>query len=397
MRDNKTPEAVSSFRQRCYDCYRPVDCCFCDRIPRISNRTHVLILQHVRERFHAFNTARIVRHALTNCTLIADRIRTLATADLPIQARTGVLYPSDDAVPLAAIPGGRGLDQLIVLDGTWHHAKTMMRDIPVLQTLPRYRLSPTDPSRYRLRREPDAQALSTVEATVAALQDLEPDTPDLVKLLNAFDHMIDTQLRHPMQHVRWRRDKPSRRPSVNIPAVLLGDLRHVVVAYGESAEGQHRRLSGPSTPVYWVAERLNTGERFSAAIQPPQMLTNSFLEHLNLPRSHFDAAIPKHTFQQQWNNFLRADDVLTVYNKSTSNLILPCTERRVRCINLKSVHLTTTKRCSTLDQLLEALKIQKTESSFPGRAGERLANAVALISHLNGLRTSTAARKADKQ
>jgi len=46
--------------------------CFCESIPRIDNRTNILILQHVGERFHPFNTARIVQKTLSRCHLIAD-------------------------------------------------------------------------------------------------------------------------------------------------------------------------------------------------------------------------------------------------------------------------------------------------------------------------------------
>src|SRR5262249_38636030 len=43
-------------KSRCYGCFRPQNDCFCAEIPTIDNKTHVLILQHMRERFHPFNT-----------------------------------------------------------------------------------------------------------------------------------------------------------------------------------------------------------------------------------------------------------------------------------------------------------------------------------------------------
>ncbi len=67
-------------RERCYQCFRPLSLCFCDAIPRIENRTDVLILQHVGERFHPFNTARIVQKALRHCRLIADHNQRLGTS-----------------------------------------------------------------------------------------------------------------------------------------------------------------------------------------------------------------------------------------------------------------------------------------------------------------------------
>jgi DTW domain-containing protein YfiP len=166
-------------------CYRPQSICFCHAIPSIANRTNILILQHVKERFHAFNTARIVRHALQNSTLIVDQTKALASASLPFLESTGVLYPGEDAKVLSTVPPDERPQQLVILDGTWHHAKTFMRQIPALQDLPRYCLNPTSPSNYRIRKEPTETALSTLEATVEALRTLESATAGLDALVAA--------------------------------------------------------------------------------------------------------------------------------------------------------------------------------------------------------------------
>ena len=99
----QTTQPDNKIRERCYECYRPVSLCFCEAIPHIDNRTNVLILQHMGERFHAFNTARIVRKALRNCHLIADHIDRLVTRQLPIQANAGLLYPDADAPALTEL------------------------------------------------------------------------------------------------------------------------------------------------------------------------------------------------------------------------------------------------------------------------------------------------------
>ena len=84
------------------------------------------------------------------------------------------------------MPEGQRPRQLVIIDGTWHHAKTIVRDMPALHYVPRYRIAPDEPSRYRIRREPSAMFLSTVEATVAALRVLEPQTRGLDQQLGAF-------------------------------------------------------------------------------------------------------------------------------------------------------------------------------------------------------------------
>jgi DTW domain-containing protein YfiP len=129
--------AVEDVRDRCYSCFRPRGVCFCGTIPRIDNKTEVLILQHVRERFHPFNTARIVREALTNSRLLSDHTPRLA-AGLRLKLRAGLLYPGPGATLLADLPADQRPDQLVVLDGTWHHTKTLLRDIPALGRLALY-------------------------------------------------------------------------------------------------------------------------------------------------------------------------------------------------------------------------------------------------------------------
>lgn len=174
--------------------------CFCAEIPRIENRTPILVLQHRRERRHRFNTVRITARALQNCQVLIGYTSEFAQSRLPIKPGAGLLYPGadsqllDDAKDHGAI---RLPTQLVILDGTWHHTKTFVRDIAQIRELPRYRLNPPAPSRYRIREEPNRQSLSTLEATAAALQILEPDTEGIAQLVRAFDCMVESQLANP--------------------------------------------------------------------------------------------------------------------------------------------------------------------------------------------------------
>ncbi len=144
-------------------------------IPIVDNRTPVLILQHRRERFHSFNTARIVRQSLQRFESLVDHHPELDKrfGDFRLSPRAGLLYPGDDAVLLPE-------------------------------------LSPASPGRYRIRREPKQFALSTVEATVAALSILGSETKNLESLAEAFHRIIDDQLSH--KSCDWRRNE-RRRPT----------------------------------------------------------------------------------------------------------------------------------------------------------------------------------------
>src|SRR5204863_6288174 len=85
----------------------------------------------------------------------------------------------------------RGLEGIVVIDGTWSQAKTLWWRNPWLLKLHRLVLNPARPARLgRLRREPRREALSTLEAAALALRHLEtgPETADA--LLAALGRMI---------------------------------------------------------------------------------------------------------------------------------------------------------------------------------------------------------------
>jgi DTW domain-containing protein YfiP len=367
---------------RCYGCFRPQETCHCAAIPTIDNQTDVLILQHARERFHPFNTARLVHKALTRSTLLIDHTPGFATG-LPLKPGAGLLYPGPEAMPISQLRRDERPEQLVILDGTWHHAKTMLRDTPALRALPRYRLDPDAPSRFRIRREPTATALSTVEAVVAALRVLEPETAGLEQLLAAFLLMIDRQVTHPKSVSGGRQNRRRIRNCGNIPRVILGDLENVVVAYGESSPGERGSKQSARLPVCWVAERLATGESFGCVVQPEFPLTQSFLDHWELTSQDFSNALSFEELQTAWAAFERPTDTFVVYNQGAARLLDCIRSAAAPCLLLKGIGADPGRRYATLDELLTAEGIVVAPPRQRGRAGKRLANAVALVRHFN--------------
>jgi hypothetical protein len=344
----------------------------------------VLILQHRRERFHPFNTARIVHKALRNSRLLVDHTRNLV-GRFQLKRRAALLYPGSGAQLVTDISPELRPEQLVVLDGTWHQAKTLLREIPVLHSLPRYQLAPTRPSRYRIRREPNAMALSTVEAAVAALRILEPETSGLDELLTTFDAMIDGQLAHPKSPKGSRFLKRTNRTFKNIPLALVGDLSNVVVAYGESAAGVRDCKSPVGPPIYWIAKRLGTRETFSCLIAPPRPLDDVFLEHLELTRDDFGAAVSLEEAKLRWSKFQRANDKVTMFHPGSARLFSLLGEAGKPCLVLKSVDLEPNLTEPELEEFLVEQCVPTESVEHIGRAGKRLANAIAFVRYLNAL------------
>ncbi len=356
--------------------------CFCEAIPRIDNRTDVLILQHIGERFHSFNTARIVQKALCRCHLIVDHNRRLGARHLPIQAGAGLLYPQANARSLTELPAAERPVQLVIVDGTWHQAKTIVRDVPQLQDLPCYRLAPSSPGQYRIRREPNAQSLSTLEATVAALQALEPDTVGLDRLLSAFHKMVEDQLGHPTSHAvpRYKENRQSR--PRNIPRALLQHPDRLVVAYGEATPGRPGQRTAAPSPVNWVAQRLGTAERFSCRLQQQQPLSNAALEHMRLSAADSGTAVSVVEFRRRWDQFLRRDDVLIVYHHRTFQLLRHIEAQQPRCLVLKSIFGKWRAGFHSLEELMAIEGVTLPTAEDKSRASERLDMAIAMVEHL---------------
>ena len=80
----------------------------------------------------------------------------------------------------------------MVLDGTWRKSRKMLHQNPLLQQLPRLPLRELPASRYRIRTAHQPHQLSPLEATCAALAQLE-GAESLAPLLAAFDGFVAQQ------------------------------------------------------------------------------------------------------------------------------------------------------------------------------------------------------------
>lgn len=112
-----------------------------------------------------------------------------------------LLYPPDiyDGHEVPAPLDSAQLDEpskvrLVVLDATWRKSRKMLHLSPMLQRLPRYSLNVVPLSGYAIRKAHKPGQLSTLEATCAALAQLEGDSAKFQPLLAAFDGFVTQQL-----------------------------------------------------------------------------------------------------------------------------------------------------------------------------------------------------------
>jgi DTW domain-containing protein YfiP len=181
-------------RPRCATCDLPARTCVCALVTRVRNEVDVLVLQHPDEAREAKGSARLLRLSLAHCRVVVGEafepgtLRALLGGDVSTVA---LLYPLDTATGIeTALPAARPAS-LVVLDGTWRKSLRMLHANPLLQSLPRWSVAADAPARYAaLRRARLATQLSTLEATCAALADIERALTRYAPLLDAFERFV---------------------------------------------------------------------------------------------------------------------------------------------------------------------------------------------------------------
>ncbi|MEX2335147.1 MAG: DTW domain-containing protein, partial [Pseudohongiella sp.] len=77
---------------------------------------------------------------------------------------------------------------------SWGRSLRMLNVFPALTSLPKFSLGELPVSRYRIRKQPAIDAVSTLEAIVHTLHLLEP-ARDFSAMLTTMDWVVDQQIR----------------------------------------------------------------------------------------------------------------------------------------------------------------------------------------------------------
>ena len=381
-------------RQTCPRCLRPASVCYCAELPSITTRTRVVLLQHPRESRVPIGTARMASLCLQGSQLFVGldfSADARLSASLGVAARpAALLFPGEQAIDLAKQPPP-GPITLVVVDGTWWQAKKLLTLNPALAALPRYALSASG-SEYGLRKAPQADHISTLEAVAHALGILEgPQARD--SLLVPLRRMVAMQHEHKARlngglerhQQRWQ-DRPEKAP--RIPVELTERPADLVCVAGE-VNAWNAKLPGaiPTELVHWAACRPATGERFEAVLAHRHPLAPSTPFHTGLSAEELERGVAQDEFLARWRAFLRESDVLCSWGTFATGLALaaafplPGTRLDLRKITGDLLRLSpgsvedATRRWGLAAQRLGA-----------GRAGERLGHLVAVARHLGSLR-----------
>jgi len=363
--------------------------CLCADLPTVPTATRIIVLQHPHEQRHPFGTARFVRLCMPDAEVHVAHGGNDEVLHCPIDVPPGtaVLYPHADAEDLETMAEDELPPALLVLDGTWGHAKTLYRHNPWLQQLRHVRLTPREPSRYRIRKEPQEDYISTLEAIVAALRITEPANTRVEELLVAFDRMIDQQIAHVATAERQHRTRRERqRPSRALPAGLFAD--NLLIAYAESSlpggdPDQAREL------VQWVAVRVDTGETFEALLRPRERPpTAAHLEHMQIPRAALDAGLIRDAARAAFAEFAGPAPTIATWTATTLEWGTPLLPPDATAICLKTAYCNLrNRRAGYLEEVVQREHLTTVPLECSGRARNRLGNALAVARWLRRVGT----------
>jgi DTW domain-containing protein YfiP len=188
-------------RATCAACLRAQSACICHWVRPLASRADLLILQHPLEVRNAKNSARLLHLCVAGSRLEvgeafdAAALHALLHADGRVPLLLYPETPGEAPAPVldAAVLAQPGRLRLVVLDATWRKSRKMLHLNSELQRLPRLALHDVPASGYRIRKAHAPHQLSTLEATAAALAQLEGDAGQYRPLLQAFDGFVQQQ------------------------------------------------------------------------------------------------------------------------------------------------------------------------------------------------------------
>jgi DTW domain-containing protein YfiP len=182
---------------RCATCMMHATLCICPLVPRLQTRTRLILLVHYREARKPTNTGQLAARCLerSSVEVVGQRGRLIEAPvirdEIPL-----LMFPDEDAVPIDRYAASDQPVALFVPDGNWRQAAKMRRRGPGLGAMQCVTLPDAGPSGYRLRREPRAGGLATLEAIARALGILEGDAGPAIEaaMLAVFRVMVERTL-----------------------------------------------------------------------------------------------------------------------------------------------------------------------------------------------------------
>lgn len=199
-------ETIES-RGVCYKCYRPKKSCMCKYINQIDTNTQFIILMHPKEYRKTKNgTGYFTHRSLSNSQVFIgiDFTKHEVINEIINDKNNNcyILYPDEKSIKLNTtnIKEQGKTNVIFIIDATWPCSKKMLRVSKNLESLPKISFEHTKHSAFKIKTQPNAYCLSTIESTLCILELLNYhgiesiSQKELDGFLNPFEKMVEYQV-----------------------------------------------------------------------------------------------------------------------------------------------------------------------------------------------------------
>lgn len=200
------------YRNLCTKCIQPQFGCYCAQVQAFDSKINFVVLIHPIEAKRRIATGRMSHLILKDSHLIQGQDYTHDSSvnkliDDP-KYHSVILYPGINSKNISQLEPSEKVKlfpqekklRIFVIDGTWATARKMVRLSENLKQLPKICFTPTQPSNFRVRKQPGAECYSTIEAihhTIELLgesQGFKASSRQHDNLLHVFNYMVERQL-----------------------------------------------------------------------------------------------------------------------------------------------------------------------------------------------------------
>jgi len=381
-------------RPTCPRCERPERLCYCAFVVPLRTRTRVVLLQHPREEGLAIGTAHMARLCLPDAELhVGVRFspeRLAAILEDP-ERPAALLWPGAGAVDLVSCPPS-GPITLVVIDGTWPQAKSLVRLNPELAALPRYAFIAPSPSTYRIRREPRAEYLSTIESLAYVLGLLEGEPARFEAMHAPFTAMVEHQLAFAASVATPRRRvrRVVRAPTPPAPPAIYRErLEDLVCMVAESNawpfQSGRQKTDHPGELLHLVAGRRD-GTTLDVVLTPRSELAPGMRSQIELTEDVLRSGVDLPQVRAALAAFLRPNDVVVTWGAHTQRVLeaaalpLPSEHLDLR----RQARIYASQRVGPIEEFHARLG-DPASSCGRGRAGARVGTMQAIVQHFAAL------------
>lgn len=200
----------SSYRKKCYRCFRPIKTCYCHYAKPFHTNTRFIILMHPNEAYRQKTSTGYLSHiTLQNSEIIIgdDFTHNKKVNDYinDEQYFPVMLYPKDDALSISDTTISENIIQkkrtllLFIIDGTWYFAKKIIKNSKNMHVLPTLSFTTNRQSQYIFKRQPEDYCLSTIESIYYFIDEcnhytLETCREEKENLMYIFKKMVTYQI-----------------------------------------------------------------------------------------------------------------------------------------------------------------------------------------------------------